>query len=380
MSQTFFFHEVSKTAPVPLIDRPIAGRPLRMLHRPLRILMVSAVFRLSYRVLRCAEAAGAEIYILGSSDARGLCYSRSCKKFIPSSIAFDGTARPEVLDEINSAVAKFEIDLVMPSDAPCTRMVIALKDQIAAPCFPLPALNIFDALNNKSAFTEICRELGILCPPSQLFETKQKLLDAINDGDITFPALAKPLSMDGSNGIVRLEAANARERIKQIDYRPILVQDFIAGEDIGASVYCENGEIRSHVLHRLKRWHYSTFDDDNIRDALARIMRRMGVDGVYNFDMRLAKNGDIYFLECNPRFFYKINLSMLTGINFVRAGLPIGKPTLATVAPQSGIRMPKAMLMALLTPWRLKFRDFSMLAYLYSDPIPYIREALRIDW
>ena len=38
--------------------------------------------------------------------------------------------------------------------------------------------------------------------------------------------------------------------------------------------------------------------------------------------MILTPDGAVHYLECNPRFFYKINLSMIAGVNFVAHGLP----------------------------------------------------------
>ncbi len=110
-------------------------------------------------------------------------------------------------------------------------------------------------------------------------------------------------------------------------------------------------------------------------------MARMGVDGVFNFDMRLAPDGSIYYLECNPRFFFKINLSMLAGVNFVAMGMAAAG--LATAAPEAveRVRLPKALAAAALTaPWTITARDLKMLWYLGRDPISSLRETLGIDW
>ena len=117
-----------------------------------------------------------------------------------------------------------------------------------------------------------------------------------------------------------------------------------------------------------------------MRENIGKIMRHMGVDGVYNFDMRLTEDGRILYLECNPRFFFKINLSMLAGINFVQAGLSYGDPAKTSLPPQTNVRMPKAIAVTMPTPWKLTRRDFGALAYLYSDPLPYFREMLRYEY
>jgi hypothetical protein len=68
------------------------------------------------------------------------------------------------------------------------------------------------------------------------------------------------------------------------------------------SIYCRDGKIVTFVAHEYRRRVYTTFWSDRIFEDLARIAVRIGADGVYNFDMIVADNGNIYYLECNPRF------------------------------------------------------------------------------
>lgn len=44
------------------------------------------------------------------------------------------------------------------------------------------------------------------------------------------------------------------------------------------------------------------------------------------------------------------------------------------------VRMPLAVGVDLWRPWTLSTQDLAMMRYLYSDPIPMVREALGIDW
>ncbi|HUO11328.1 MAG TPA: ATP-grasp domain-containing protein, partial [Caulobacteraceae bacterium] len=158
---------------------------------------------------------------------------------------------------------------------------------------------------------------------------------------------------------------------------PILVQEFVSGEDVGASVYCVNGEIKSFIAHRYHRAIYSTFFEQRIFDDIAKIARHSNVNGVLNFDMRLTKGGGLFYLECNPRFFFKIAMSMLAGVNFVAAGLPGCGAPLRLEASET-IRFPKALLAALPTPWRLK-GGAAVLRHLLSDPTPWLREELGLE-
>jgi biotin carboxylase len=334
---------------------------------------------LAYRAMRCCAATGADVVVVGNVDSKGFKYSRFPEKFILSSVQFNGSQDRRIADELNRIIKQERIDIVIAGDAPATRSIIGLKCDLDAPVFPYPNLETFDLLNDKWRFTQLCRELGIRCPPSKLFETRMSFMRAISGSERSYPRVAKPLSLDGGHGVVFFEGTGDLER--NVNYEPVLLQDYIPGRDIGASIYCRGGQIRAHVVHELRRAIYRTYFCPAVVLALEKIASQLELDGVYNFDMRSHPDGTVYFLECNPRLFYKMNLSMLAGINFVEQGLggaSIKKPTPAALARK--VRVPKAFVAALATPWQLRGRDFQALWYFLSDPISSFRQATYMDW
>lgn len=349
-----------------------AGETARS-QRPRRVLVVAALYDLPYRVMECAAVGDAEVYILGGEGARGLRRSRYCKEFFLSNCIASGMRNEELALEINCLVRDLEIEIVIPADAPSTRTLIASQELIEAPCFPLPPLDVFDLLNDKWAFTELCRTLGIRCPQSRRFADAAELADAVAEGAIAFPIVAKPLSLSGSQGCLVIDQGDIG-RLRAINYRPVIVQEFIPGEDIGASIFARSGEISAFVAHRFDGRAYHTFRGGGVYEDLARLTRHLGLDGVYNFDMRLTSDGGIYYLECNPRFFFKMNMSMAAGIDFVGHGMP-GRRDLAAALPDgTKVLMPNAVIRA---PWRLfscTGREWRMLGHFYGDLVPRLLE------
>ena len=346
----------------------------------LNVLILSTLFLMPYQVLRCAQAAGATIWVLGTNGAKGLAYSRYCQAFCAATSPIDGNFDAGLADEINRHIERLGIDLVLAGDAPSTRSLIATRDLIVAPCFPMPELTQFDFLNDKWRFTTLCKSLGIECPNTKLFIDKEQLYREIDSGNLDFPSVAKPLNMDSGFGFITLDRESARQRVSTIFYSPIVVQDFIQGEDIGASVFCKRGEVQAFIAHKYRRSKYSTFFDETIYNNIAKLMREMQADGVFNFDMRLVADGRVFYLECNPRFFYKIAMSMLAGINFVSLGFPSRqKGALPNFLYPATIRFPKAMLATLHTPWKLRGQSWPIVKFLFSDPIPYFRECLGLE-
>jgi hypothetical protein len=89
--------------------------------------------------------------------------------------------------------------------------------------------------------------------------------------------------------------------------------------------------------------------------------------------MIAADDGNIYYLECNPRFFYRIDLSMLAGINFVALGLEgDAGPGPLRVPHGASVRRPEAVLTSPRCWPRLTRRDWAAACYAFSDPIPYL--------
>lgn len=382
MSEASLFRADQSVASLPAIARR-GGRLERATARAARprVLLVSALISMPYRVMRCAIDAGADVYVLGNALSACLAHSRYCKKFVATDVPITGEADPQLANEINRWVSWFGIDMVLAGDVQATRSLIAMRGKIDANLFPMPTLEQFDRLNNKWFFTQMCGELGIKTPRSRTIADAEQLRAELIAGRIALPAIAKPINHDGSLGVIRLDPDNALAQTVKIDYGPIIVQEFIEGRDIGASVYCERGEIKAFIAHELRRATYRSLDDPNIYRTLAKIASHMGIDGVFNFDMRLAPDGTVHYLECNPRFFFKINLSMLAGVNFVRMGLNATGRAVTAPKPGAAVRMPKALAEAVLkAPWTITTRDLKMLWYLWGDPISSLRETLGIDW
>jgi len=366
-------------APIPAPPSPLPQASSLTQSRPLRVLLLATLFNFPYRALRCAHAAGAEMYVLGNAGALGLRFSRQCRRFFLSESIINGDRHEGVALEINCLVRDLGIGMVMAGDAPSTRTLIASRDLIEAPCFPMPSLEVFDFLNDKWSFAQLCTKLEIRQPRTRLFANAAALELALANGEVDCPLVAKPLGRSGESGVVVVDCVDNQKRLRTINYRPVLVQEFIPGCDIGASIYAQEGRIAAFVAHRF--WHqtYSILEIDSIFCDLEKIARHFKLDGVYNFDMRLAPDGSVYYLECNPRFFFKISLSMLAGINFIELGLPPARRVDTDLIVAAGpVRMPKALLYSLLTSGRCSRRDWAAAHFLYSDPVPYMMERLGL--
>ena len=347
--------------------------------RPYNMLLLTDTFRLAYRALRCFHAAGAHVHVLGSKNSKGFAYSRLCSSFHYRYNDYRGDLSP-LIDEINNLIVKLDIDMIACGDHYMVRPFIKMSSELNALCFPMPTIDQYELLNDKWRFTQLCNDLGVRCPRSRLFENETVLRAAIECGEVATPCMVKPVNFDGSRGVFAVRSRLELHKLESIEFSPILVQEFIAGHDICASVYCDKGEIRAFMAHRYARGTYSTFESSAIRADLEKILAATKTSGVLNFDMRLGLDGAVYWLECNPRFFMSIFNSYLAGVSFVEFGLPNWRIS-GSISPAAGtsVRFFKGVAAEILHPWRLTRRDLAYLGAVLADPLPWAREALGFE-
>jgi hypothetical protein len=374
------------TAPViPLDDalsiacRQGGIRSNKAVARPERIklLILATTYTLPYRVLRCAKRCNADVYVLGNPGAHVLALSRYCDKFVLCHRIISGANDEELAFEINCVARDLGVTMILPGDAPSTRALIACRSLLTAPCFPLPDLELFDTLNDKWGFARLCREIALRHPATCLLPDLEALETELAAGRIAYPVIIKPRSLSGGQGVVVLNGQDGLGQLRRVNYRSIIAQQFIPGREIGASIYCRNGEIRAFIAHELRKRVYSTFWSEAIFRDLRRLAAHVRLDGIYNFDMIASDSGEVFYLECNPRFFFKMGMSMLAGINFVALGLAgAPEPGLLRVPDGTKVRAPEAVLTTPRSWFRLSRRDLATAAYAFSDPVPLLFDYL----
>jgi predicted ATP-grasp superfamily ATP-dependent carboligase len=329
-----------------------------------RVLLLASEADIQYRVLRCAASLDADVHVMGPSRAHPLAFSRFCKKFHAAS---DFAKAPEasLARKIDAIAREHGIDLVIPGDTVTTRLLTRIRDALATPVFPVPEAETFDALVTKDRFMEVCARFGVPHPKGALYLDRAGLLAAIGDGRVRFPAMFKPLNRAGGIGIVKADADNAHALAAAIDYAPILVQDFVDGEDRSISIFCRGGEIKKEVVYSHPDGVFHFHDEPELSRLVRELAGAMKLDGVINFDARVDPNGKVWLIECNPRFFFSMDAIMIAGINFadVEAG------TRAAFDPRRDVKLPRTMMRDVLKLRLPAGQDWKMLAHWLGDPL-----------
>lgn len=337
-----------------------------------RAILLADRFRMEYRILKAVSSYFDDIHIIGTGDGSWLKHSRHCRAFYDLEKPF-ALAGPCEASAIDRYAKDHQISCILPTCAHTTRFLAAYPDRFETPCFPVPAGEAFDLLNNKLTFHQLCRDLDLPVPGTKIFETWSELRAAVSTGTLVYPFIVKPLNLDGGWGVRRV---NGPEDLRgQIDYMPILAQDFIPGRDLCVFYLCERGEITGQVAYTFARHGIRFVRRPNV-DAFSRVVAaHLALDGVIGFDLRERTDGQVFFIESNPRFWFRMDVMALAGLDFVRAALT--KESLGKGPPDGlELRNRGRLFKAAVLPWRLNWLERRVIRELARDPVLPLLELL----
>lgn len=302
------------------------GSPEHGSARPTVLLLV-ADGRLGYRVLRCMAEVAERVIVLGSCGecrwkTKGLAKSRFCAAFVQATWGFQDR---RTVDQINDLASRHPGAVVVAADLPSACFLAAFGDSLSARTGPVPAAQVLRRLARKDDFAQLCAEAGIPHPETAVASDLADLRRLLRGKPHAKIFMLKPLDQDGGAGVRKVRASEA-DRLN-LPYAPILVQEFLDGEDLSASAFCVQGRVLvfqayRHVVRRLLRktvhGRMEFFDCPRLRDLAGQVVAHTRCSGVINFDARRTPEGEISLIECNPRPWYNMHLAMLVGLNFAK--------------------------------------------------------------
>jgi carbamoyl-phosphate synthase large subunit len=173
-----------------------------------------------------------------------------------------------------------------------------------------------DIACDKTKSYKFFREKNI--PTPKVFNDEE-----ISNKQYQFPLLIKPLDGSSSVGVTKIN--NEKELIFFKDYIPnAMVQEFVTGTEYTVDVMVDfNGNIRT-VVPRLRLETRAgevskgvTKKDNDIITAVKQVVKSLpGPVGCITLQCFKKENGEITFIEINPRFGGGIPLSIEAGANF----------------------------------------------------------------
>ena len=350
-----------------------------------KVLLLGASGALNLKVLYCLQPIAETWLLMTGSDNIALRsrYGTAAGVFPWN----DPGRRTEAIERVNACVAAHDIDVVIPGDIHATGFVAENAAQLkGAALFPASPEATLDRIHNKWSFAEALMGAGLATPKTRYIGRREDLTEALA-AEIGFPLVVKPLTGESSHGVVvKRDYAALKAHVdggSAYSEPPLIIQQFIPGEDIDISILADRGRI---VASAVQLWSSEAdlqfCENPEMERLAADIVRLFDFHGVAHFDMRRsAVDGRIYVIECNPRFWYTIPAAMWCGLNFVEAGIEaaLGRPWPADVRATGRYRLPGDVVRALGVPRHLRsmsLRNWRGFIQPFADPAPHISEIL----
>lgn len=295
-----------------------------------RVLVLSTCSDDGKKLAWCLREAGHHAFALGpAAGNEALSHSPLCGRFFETPPAYGYEKRsPELLPLIAAAVESAKIDVIVPSGFESLKFVSRHRDHLRriARVTAVPSLEMIAELGNKRSFAEFCARHGIPHPRTVVIERAD---DVLRDGlQATFPLMTKPYSMAEGKGIHRfddrkeLHAYLAAPRPDGQNALPLLLQEFVPGDDIDFNGFCAGGRLVAWNIQRFRwfgagtRWLQFERNDEVLRIG-RRIVELTRYDGPIHIDMRIdSRDGSVKTIEVNPRFWGSLVASICDGVNY----------------------------------------------------------------
>ena len=364
----------------------------------LNVVLICHFGRTGYNILRSLKAVNARVYLVHDQRGASLSYSRRCK--VVHAAQDLGSADPDqVLGIINDLHRQVGVDSVIASDVESLAFLSKIRERLLAPVFPMADAGTLAMLNDKWMFYKLCETAGVAVPKS-LYVGCQSEFDAGAVGrELGYPVIVKPVNSYGQRGIsIFRDRMQAEEWKKsQVDHdHPVIVQEYIEGTDWAISVFAQDGVIKHWVSwvcpsqldtgYGVGRFLATEFRPrDDLSEMTQRVVTATGFSGVANFDARYDDQAcRMKMLECNPRFFNRMSAARLSGLDFVRPGLPIAGEQPATLGnvgyyPWQELFSTRGLYRLLRGRWRIGplLHDIFDMS---TDPLPpIVRRLVRED-
>lgn len=189
---------------------------------------------------------------------------------------------------------------------------------------------VIDICFDKYRTYEFCKENGIPVPRTYLWNDKEKLLQDIEIGVITFPIIAKPRKGSRSIGIHLVY--NMGQLLEDIEN--IRLQDIPEDEKLMFQEYIDSEQYSIHVFndaslrpikvvtmvnlfkHFGETFHIKTYRDEQLIELGITIGNMLKHLGPLSADVHQREDGEYVVLEFNPRISGCYSLSHYAGADF----------------------------------------------------------------
>lgn len=294
-----------------------------------RVLLIADEYYASLAGVRALRAGG-YVPIVGTITTDGYAQrSRDAAESFRLPAPSDG--EEPFRDAVGRATREAGIAVVLPASEAALPALAGRDDVVEPAVLAAPDTRSLRRLTDKNALAEAAAEAGISAPAGVVVPPDG--LDGVL-GDITFPAVVKPLrsvDRDGAGGAVQLPraarvgaTAELRAQIEQAPSYSWLVQPFLEGALVAVAGVSYRGETLCTVHQRAHRIYpkdsgVSAFAetvraDAGLDERVRRLLENAGFTGVWQMQFIAAPDG-CRLIDFNPRLYGSLALAVAAGAN-----------------------------------------------------------------
>lgn len=350
-----------------------------------KVALLSGDEVIDFKVLYCLYRAYPNIHIICNDEKSLIKYSRYKKsfKYIPWSVSGEG--QDTIATQIKQYCDDEDIKIIVTGGSESAIFLNMHKNIFADQnLFPASSAQTIENTDNKWTFATTLMAEDISTPFTMLIDTEEAVADekkAELDEKIGFPMIVKPVHGDGGLGVRLIDDF---EQLKDhvlgshpYNDLPLIVQEYIDGWDIDHSFVSVDGTILSYAVQRWENPDVLDFcKNEQVEKLAEQIVDVFGYSGPGHFDMRIDyKEGKVYVLEMNPRFWRSVPAAMWAGLNIVKSAVDasLGKEYAKEGASGTYV-LPGAKIKQLIKkPWKyfsLPKADRQEIWFILTDPMP----------
>ncbi|MGF1514026.1 MAG: ATP-grasp enzyme [Elainellaceae cyanobacterium] len=217
-------------------------------------------------------------------------------------------------------IAKSEaVDVYIPVCSPASSYYDSLAKATLERCCRVFHFEVAvtKTLDDKFAFAEAARSLGLPVPKSFKITDPQQVLD-FDFSQETRPYILKSIPYDSVRrlNLTKLPCPTPEETATFVSSLPIsaakpwIMQEFIPGQEYCTHSTVKGGELRLHCCCASSPFqiNYDPVEMPDILDWVRHFVQAMALTGQASFDFIRAEDGTPYAIECNPRTHSAITL------------------------------------------------------------------------
>lgn len=289
-------------------------------------IVVGAVRGLVLQVLLALHAfSKANCVVVCAKEGRFLRFSWLVSEYLEAD--FSGENDDAFVNSINRVAKAIPNPVLIPTDCDSARLMSRVRTRLAVTVAPTPDSSTLDCFDNKWHFYQFCTEHGLNAPATRFIGGKSELDFTATAVELGIPFVVKPVNQAGSKGVQLIGSEDDYHRKilhnRAYQHKPLIAQRFIRGMDVGLDLLSIKGKVEAIAIQQR---HYpqeeqakiSFVPNDYLVSVAHALARESAYEGVMNVDARIEEGtGNVFLLECNPRFWRSLLASAWCGLNFV---------------------------------------------------------------